>query len=864
MANQIHVVPHFHWDREWYFSAEESKILLVNDMEEVLTMLETREDYPCFVLDGQTAVLEDYLALKPENEPRLRALIEAGRLIIGPWYTQTDEMVVGGESILRNLLYGKLDCEKFGPRMMIGYLPDSFGQSARMPQILNGFDIRRVMFWRGTSERMGSDKTEFIWKGEDGAALTAQLLPLGYAIGKYLPTDRKALKARLDKYLPVLDKGATTDHILLPNGHDQMPIQKNIFEVMQAIEECYPGRTTRLGRYEEVFDEVEKNPALDILTGEFLDGKYMRVHRSIYSSRADLKSANTRIENKITNTLEPLAAMAYSLGFDYHHGLMEAIWKELMKNHAHDSIGCCCSDKVHRAIADRFFLAEERADCLIEHCKRKIVDAMPCDRALDKLTVFNTLPYPRTEVVTDRIITKMKAFALTDADGHAVDFEVLDKEVVDAGLIDRQIVHYGDYDPFVRYTLALRDTFPAMGYKTYLITPADALPAPAPRSHAPAAMENEFLAVDIAPNGTLTLTDKVSGQVYKDVLLLEDGSDDGDGYDYSPLAEDFVVTSKDLTADIQVEHRARFSRARIALTLPVPADLDERRARMCGASVDVEFTLTLRENSPLLELDVTCDNRARDHRLRLLVPTGAPADTSYSDNQFGSIARPAVDPAMQVWEAEHWSERPDAIYPFLSYVSAHKDTGLGVVTNSVREYELTGPGCGTIAVTLFRCVGVLGKEELFRRPGRPSGIRMDTPDSQMPGRHTYALALTADVAHLPRRAKEYTAPLVSYNKMPYNAMKLNPSALTTPYEYSLVQTDDPDISFSALKKEEQGDGLLLRCYNATAAPRTAALTTPWLPDGQCRLDETPAGGTWDPAAVTFAPNQTRTLRLRRP
>lgn len=96
MANQIHVVPHFHWDREWYFSAEESKILLVNDMEEVLTMLETRQDYPCFVLDGQTAVLEDHLALKPENEPRLRSLIEAGRLIIGPWYTQTDEMVVGG------------------------------------------------------------------------------------------------------------------------------------------------------------------------------------------------------------------------------------------------------------------------------------------------------------------------------------------------------------------------------------------------------------------------------------------------------------------------------------------------------------------------------------------------------------------------------------------------------------------------------------------------------------------------------------------------------------------------------------------------------------------------------------------------
>ena len=206
MASQIHVVPHFHWDREWYFTAEESKILLVNDMEEVLTMLEQNKDYPYFVLDGQTAVLEDYLSICPENRGGIEKLVKENRLIIGPWYTQTDEMVVCGESIVRNLLYGKLDCKPFRNRMMIGYLPDSFGQSARLPQILNGFGIKRCMFWRGTSERMGSDKTEFYWEGDDGAKVMVQLLPLGYATGKYLPEEPQALKERMDKYLPVLDK----------------------------------------------------------------------------------------------------------------------------------------------------------------------------------------------------------------------------------------------------------------------------------------------------------------------------------------------------------------------------------------------------------------------------------------------------------------------------------------------------------------------------------------------------------------------------------------------------------------------------------------------------------------------------------
>ncbi|MDB4895901.1 MAG: Alpha-mannosidase, partial [Firmicutes bacterium] len=180
---KVHIVPHMHWDREWYFTTEESRILLVNNMEEILEMLETNPDYPAYVLDGQTAILEDYFAVKPENRERVRKLVQQGKLIIGPWYTQTDEMVVGGESIVRNLLYGMKDSEPFGKPMQIGYLPDSFGQSAQMPQILNGFDIRQAIFWRGLSERHGTDKTEFYWESADGSRVLTQRMPLGYAIG---------------------------------------------------------------------------------------------------------------------------------------------------------------------------------------------------------------------------------------------------------------------------------------------------------------------------------------------------------------------------------------------------------------------------------------------------------------------------------------------------------------------------------------------------------------------------------------------------------------------------------------------------------------------------------------------------------
>lgn len=838
MADKVHVVPHFHWDREWYFTAEESKILLVNDMEEVLTMLETREDYPYFVLDGQTSVLEDYFSVSPENRERVRELVQRGKLIIGPWYTQTDEMVVGGESIVRNLLYGMKDCREFGSPMMIGYLPDSFGQSARMPQILRGFNIENSMFWRGTSERMGTDKTEFFWEDDDGSRVAVQLLPLGYAIGKYLPVEKEALRKRMEKYMPVLERGTATGHLLVPNGHDQMPLQNDIFQVMETMRELYPDKQFFLSRYEDVFAAIGRQGNLDTLRGEFLDGRYMRVHRSIFSSRADLKAANTRIENKVTNLLEPLASIAYKLGFPYHHGLLEAIWKELMKNHAHDSIGCCCSDKVHRAIADRYFLAEERADRLIEFYMRKIVDAMDCSRALDKLTVFNLLPYEREGMIRGKIVTKMKRFALERADGSRLKYEITDRRIVDAGLIDRQIVHYGDYEPFVEYTLEFCDRIPAMGFTTYLVREAEALAGESPAvsmaagtgenpavepadlggncclaSPAANTLENEYLSVTVEPNGSLTVLDKQKGQCYRDVLLLEDGSDDGDGYDYSPAANDWVLTSKEETADIRCQHGTYSHKARVRVSMAVPAGLESRSERRRDGRVDVEFELELKAGSPVLEVRVTVDNQADSHRLRLLVPGQENEGFSVSDNQFGRIRRPVRDEAMDVWEKEGWSERPDSIYPFLSWVSGCGERGLAVLTNSVREYEMTGPDYGVLAVTLFRSVGVLGKEGLLRRPGRPSGIKMETPDSQLRGRRTYEIALTACRDHLARTAKEYVTPFISYNKMPYNAMKLNPSEVKVPYAFSLLSETEGRVVLSALKKAEDEDKLIARFYN---------------------------------------------------
>lgn len=869
----VHVTPHMHWDREWYFTTEESRILLVNNMEEILARLEQDPAYPCYVLDGQTAILEDYFAVAPENRERVKALVQQGKLIIGPWYTQTDTTLVAGESIVRNLLYGMRDCQPLGEPMKIGYLPDSFGMSGQLPHIFNGFGIRRAMFWRGCSERHGTDKTEFIWQSQDGSETTTQVLPLGYAIGKYLPLDTEGLRKRLDDYFAVLEKASLTKAILLPNGHDQMPLQQNIFAVLEKLREIYPQREFVLSRFETVFERIEaQRESLATLCGEFIDGKYMRVHRTIGSTRMDIKIAHARIENKIVNLLEPLATLAWSLGFTYHHGLLEKMWKEILKNHAHDSIGCCCSDDVHREIMNRFALADDMAENLIRFSMRKIVDNMPAGEG-DKLTFFNLMPWPREEVINTTVRLRAQRFVLKNEQGDAVDYFIRASREIDPGLVDRQIVHYGNYEPFMEFDIQLRQTLPAMGYLTLSVEANGEAQYAAPLAATDALLENAFWCITLNVNGTLKLLDKQSGLVYDQVLQLEEGSDDGDEYDWSPARDDKLFYSTQGAHRCEVIHEAFQSTAVLRLDMAVPENLAARAANVCHGRLSAQCHITLAAHSRRIDIVITLDNQADDHRVRVLIPTPFTCDSVLADTQFGAIRRPVEDEAMACWREEGWKEAPVPVWNLLSYAALQEgDHGLALFTEGLREFEIIGKARGTFALTLLRGVGVLGKENLLLRPGRPSGIKLPTPDSQMRGQLACRFSLwafTGDpcAAGVAQQAKSWLTPVQCYNKIPWNAMKLNPASFHTPERYSLLRMSTVGCVLSALKKAEDRDELILRLFNpSTEQPceETVAFSagpTRWRETG---MDEIARAPQSEAGQVSLKPGQSRTFSITLP
>lgn len=847
----VHITPHMHWDREWYFTTEESRILLVNNMEEIMARLENDADYKYYVLDGQTAVLEDYFAIKPENRARVRSLVQAGKLIVGPWYSQTDTMQVSGESVVRNMLYGLRDCLSLGEPMRIGYLPDSFSMSAQLPAIYNGFGITRAMFWRGCSERHGTNKTEFIWRSNDGSEVIAQVLPLGYGIGKYLPADAAALRARLDKYFPVLEKPSVTGNILLPNGHDQMPLQQDIFDVMATLRDIYPDKSFVMSRFEEVFERIEaQRDRLDLVSGEFNDGKYMRVHRTISSTRMDIKLIHAQVENKIVNILEPLASIAWTLGFEYHHGLIEKMWKESMKNHAHDSIGCCCSDKVHAEILSRYILADDMATNLINFYKRKIVDHMPAGEGYDKLALFNLSPYVRDEVINTTITIRAETFALFDERGESVDYYISDRRIIDPGKIDRQIVHYGNYDPFIEYDIQIKYPVPALGFTTLFIHP-DKKGNHKEIGQQTSDLENEFYRITINSNGTLTILDKETQLCFDRVLRIEDGSDDGDEYDYSPSRKEWLLYSDGFSAEITVRHEGFQSQALIKSRMDIPKDLAQREARSGqDGYVEIECLITLKQGSRHIDVTMTLDNQADDHRVRVLIPVPFIAETVVADNQFGTITRPTSDPEMLNWEADGWKEAPVPVYQLINFAALeHAKGGIAVMTNGLREFEVISSRGSeqkdTFALTLFRGVGVLGKENLLLRPGRPSGIKIPTPDSQVRGKivchfSLYGYAGDYIEACVATAARDNVTPIQCYNKIPYNAMKLNVGEQNRPLTYSLFSKSKAGAVLSALKKAEDHKALILRVYNPseqTAIQDTISFTQQPGSWKEVRLDE---------------------------
>ena len=156
-----------------------------------------------FCSTGRRSVLDDYLAVRPEREAALSALLASGAIEAGPWFVLADELIPGGESLVRNLLAGRRTLRRLGgeagaPRVL--YCPDSFGHPAALPTLARGFGFGTVIAWRGFGGARWPKADTCRWTAPDGEQVVLyHLSRSGYELGANLPVEPGAAAHEVER-----------------------------------------------------------------------------------------------------------------------------------------------------------------------------------------------------------------------------------------------------------------------------------------------------------------------------------------------------------------------------------------------------------------------------------------------------------------------------------------------------------------------------------------------------------------------------------------------------------------------------------------------------------------------------------------
>jgi mannosylglycerate hydrolase len=869
------IVSHTHWDREWYLPFRRFRVQLVAVVRQVLDALERGGEFRHFLLDGQAIVLEDYLAIRPEDEGRIRALVQAGRLSIGPWYVLPDWFLVSGEAIVRNLLIGRQVCGRFGPVQKVGYMPDSFGHVAQIPQILRRAGIESFVYTRGNDDAADTCGGEYRWESPDGCDVLAVNQHRGYDAAAGLGFDsywaahtRRAVDPALavEKVRKLFEGMAARskgDIRLICNGGDHLPPQQEFDAVVGALRAAFPRTEFRHAGLAEYADAVRKaGIATARYRGELRGGKDQFALPGVWSARTYLKQLNDEAEDLLERSVEPVSAYLHFVhGQEYPSGALSDAWRLLLQNHPHDSICGCSTDEVHREMVPRFAGVVDTAEQVLTD---QLVDlaptfaAEPAGDAAVVLAVVNPLPVVRSEVVERLVVVSppgvdVDRLEVVDGAGLAVPFEVVGAEWVErfwgidyrtAIFGDRQRALFESYrepfgkrilrkgpgagknDQFVHLRLLARD-LPALGHATYYLREKkDQEPGARARTAVGSVvvgnstLENEFLRVTLHGNGTFDVTHKATGRAFPSLNLLTDTEDVGDEYDYSPAARSETVTAAGVKGEVRVADAGGLVgrlAASFMLRLPTSIALDRRRRARRTVDCPVTVRLTLRHGSPLVQVETVFGNRAKDHRLRALFAAGVATDSVISDGHFYANRRPVDIPPHP-----EWLQPPADTHPQREF-SAVEDAngGLAVLARGLPEIAPLRDAAGGagFGLTLLRAVGWLSRDDLPTRRMRNAGPTLATPDAQCLGERRFRYAvmpyagdyLTAGVKGWSERWR--TPPLV------VQGVEEGHLAGGT----GLFALTGDAVHLSAVKKHETRDTLVVRLYNLADARREAAL-----------------------------------------
>ncbi|MCP4640078.1 MAG: hypothetical protein GY851_06585 [bacterium] len=847
---KAYVVPHTHWDRAWYVPFEEFRIRLVRLIDRVCDTLEKDPSYTSFSLDGQTVVLEDYLAIRPQMEARLKRLVKEGRLFVGPWYILPDELLVSGESLVRNLMLGHRMSADFGHTMDVGHGPDTFGHVAQLPQLLRGFDLDNLVFGRGLDLEAHPVRTEFTLEGIDGSKVLALHMRhwynnaafLGYRI-RWGDTEGyvqdKALAMQQIQGACERLMGETGSRVLLLcNGVDHSEHQPELPKLLKVAQSKTKDVQFEIGSFEDYVKAVKKDlrgKRLQKVSGE-LRYPYADLLRGVNSTRMYLKIANQECQDLLEKRAEPLSALAWlTKGLPYAGDHLWHAWRELLKNHPHDDICGCSADGVHRDMEHRFGVVKQVGEVVERDAVRAIGHAVDhTGRDGVPIMVFNPLGARRKGA--HRIAIDLHA-----ADGIGKDFVIVDESgrkvpYHRVSASDEKWTEVLKAYEVRRHMVEVELDLPPLGYRTlYVQTGKGAKPAPN-ITVKPRGFENDLYRLAINDDGSLRVTDKKTKRAYNNLLVFEDTEDAGDGYNWSPLRKRpaAITTAKKRARVRLVEKTALSATWRITHRMRVPKGLTEDRAARSRDTeiLVIESDVTCRVGTARVDIVTRVTNTACDHRVRALLPTGIDTDRVMVDGHFAVVEQSTDAPAPR----KHRYPYPTQHQGRFADISDGK-AGFAMVNLGMPEFEVVRRrGRCTLAQTLYRSTGLLTAGDALTRPGH-TGPVVDTPEAQCLRSMTFQHGFMVHKGDWRRarvldEAQRHNVDVVTTrcdilggtDPTEIEIMKHDPFVSaqptrpvpregTLPKKVSLIDIGSRELVLSAVKKCETRNSIIVRVYN---------------------------------------------------
>ncbi|MHB0939032.1 MAG: alpha-mannosidase [Armatimonadota bacterium] len=782
----FYFIAHTHWEGAVFEPREKYLQLGLPNILRALALLKAYPAYR-FTLD-QACYVKPFLERYPEEEAAFRLFVQEGRLaIVGGTDVMLDVNMPGGESFVRQVLYGKgYFREKLGVDVTAGWQLDTFGHHAQMPQLLKLAGFTSFWFFRGVPG--WETPSEFAWEGLDGSRIPAFWLPHAYAnvygSPKTLPEFTEFMTKAYDALAPFSRDAGRVGLAGIDVGEPEPHVPRLVEEFNRQPDRPFDLRLAVPADYEAA---VAQRGELPVVGGELNP-----IFQGIYSSRIELKQRTRELETMLTDA-EKLGAVLRALGTQTDDAILWDAWEPMLFNQAHDLMSGVMTDHVYEDTIRGYDFAQRIAGEQVDARLRELTAHIDTRGDGIPLVVCNTLGWPRTDVVAATV-------SFTDPGIHGV--VVIGPEGEIPSQLSDEIRQEDGSLLQATVTFLARDV-PALGYAVYhvntvLVTAAVPKPLTLP------VLENEFYRLEIdQQTGAITQItvkeggwDALAGPA--NVVAMEE--DKGDFWElYRPLDAGSRIAMTERHEPPQ-PGAAVLSTERIAEpgTVAIGPVFSEFTVRH-PFSENGEFETTIRLYQGLRRVDIrtTILNQDEAVRYRALFPTSIEHGKNVQEIPFGAI------------------ERPDGIeFPAQHWVDISNDqVGVALLNRGLPGHNIAG---GTLMLSLLRSTRIVA---YGYGGGYAPGMTSDT-GLELGKEMTFDYALLPHAgdwrqAGVYRDGQAFNHPLLACPAAPH------PGAL--PKRWELLAISPDNIILSSLKTGKDGK-LVLRVYEAAGTATDATLS----------------------------------------